>query len=69
MWLLGLELMNQSVYDNLNEARARIFDMQTSHIGSEYKTELDVVAMALDDGMDELDRLDGEIRRLESGGK
>ncbi len=57
--------MNQNVYDTLNSAREKLFDMQTSHIGADYKAELDVVAMALDEGMDELDRLAAWIKRLE----
>ena len=61
--------MNPNVYDNLNEARQRLFDLQISYFGKKIKAELDVVGMALDDCMDELDRLDGEIKRLESGGK
>jgi len=61
--------MNQNVYDTLTEARKTLFDMQTSHIGAEYKAELDVVAMAIDDSLDELDRLAAQIKRLESGGK
>lgn len=58
--------MNQNVYDTLTQARATLFDMQVSYLGKEIKAELDVVAMAVDDGLDELDRLAGQIKRLES---
>ena len=61
--------MNPNVYDNLNEARQRLFDLQISYFGKKIKAELDVVAMAVDDGLDELDRLAAQIKRLESGGK
>ena len=57
--------MNQNVYNTLNHARQLLFDLQASHIGKEIKAELDVVAMALDDGMDCLDRLGRRIKELE----
>ena len=61
--------MNQNVYDTLTQARQKLFDLQTSYLGKELKEDLDVVAMAVDDGLDELDRLAAQIKRLESGGK
>lgn len=61
--------MNQNVYDALTQARQKLFDMQASYLGKEIKEDLDVVAMAVDDGLGELDRLAARIKRLESGGK
>ena len=60
--------MNQDVYENLNQARQKLFDMQTSHnmklVDASFRLELDVVAMAVDDGMEELERLAAQIRLM-----
>ncbi len=63
--------MNQNVYETLNEARKKLFDIQTSYAAKDdvLRLELDIVAMAVDDSLDELDRLGKRIRELESGGK
>jgi len=65
--------MNQNVYETLTQARSTLFDMQTSHtmaiVGPEFRLELDGIAMAVDDALDELDRLTTQIKRLESGGE
>lgn len=56
--------MNKDVYNNLNLARQKLFDLQTSYLGKEFKGDLDVVAMAVDEGLDELDRLGKRIKEL-----
>lgn len=55
--------MNQ-IYDNLNDARKRLFEMQAVATDDVVRLELDIVAMAVDDGLDELDRLGKQIKEM-----
>ena len=59
--------MNQNVYNTLNSAREKLFDMQTSRTmvaGPAFRVELDLVAMAVDDALNELDRLRSDNKEL-----
>lgn len=58
--------MNRNIYDNLNSARQKLFDIQTSYAAKDdvLRLELDIVAMAVDDGLDELDRLNKQIKEM-----
>lgn len=57
--------MNQ-IYDNLNDARKKLFDMQTGYAAKDdvLRLELDIIAMAIDDALDELDRLGKQIKEM-----
>lgn len=57
--------MNKEVYDNLDTARILLLDMQISHIGSGHSEELGAIVTAVDDALDELDRLGKMIKELE----
>jgi hypothetical protein len=64
--------VNRDVYDTLNQARAKLFNMRVSHdmslVSDDFKSEIDVIAMAVDDGLDELDRLNSQMK-LRGGNK